>query len=71
MHGLSLLVFNHGFEFQYFVCNSSHDLTMLCFNISVIAIITVKSVDYCCIIHDIIKSEAIYLSKKFVLDDRA
>ena len=52
--------FNHGLEFQYSVCNSCHDLSMLCLNISDIAIITVKNVDYCCIIHNISKSEAIY-----------
>ena len=31
------------------VSNDCHDLTMLCFNISDIAIITVKSGDYRCI----------------------
>ena len=30
--------FNHGFKFQDFVCNAWHDLTMLCLNISDIAI---------------------------------
>ena len=57
--------YNHGFKFQDSVCNGCHDLTMLCFNISNIAIITVKNVDYHCIIHNISKSEAIHLLKKF------
>ena len=35
--------FNCGFEFQDFVCNDCHDLTMLSVNISDIAVITVKS----------------------------
>ena len=35
-------VFNHGFEFQDSICNGCHDLTMLCLDISDIAIITVK-----------------------------
>ena len=39
-------VFNHGFEFQDTVCNGCQDLTMLFFNISNIAIITVKGVGY-------------------------
>ena len=43
---------NHGFKFQYSVCNGCHDLTMLCLNSSDIAIITVKGVDYRCIFHD-------------------
>ena len=48
--------FNHGFKFQNSVCSGSHDLTMLSVNISDFAIITVKNVDYRCIIT---KSEAI------------
>ena len=45
--------FNHGFKFQDSICNGCHDLTILIVNISGIAIITVKNVDYCCIIHNI------------------
>ena len=51
-------LFNNGLKFQDSVCDGCHDLTMLCLNISDIAIITVKGVDYCCIIHDISRSEA-------------
>ena len=47
----------HGFEFQDSVCNGCHDLIMLSVNISDIAIITAKNVDYRCIIHNISKSE--------------
>ena len=39
-------LFNHGFKFQDSVCNGCHNLTILCLNISDIAIITVKNVDY-------------------------
>ena len=56
--------FNNGFKFQGSVCNGSHDLTVLSVNISYIAIITVKNVDNCSIIHNISKSEAINLLKK-------
>ena len=62
--------FNHGFKFQDYVCNGCHDLTMLSVNISDIAIITVKNVDYRCIIHNISKSEAINLLENSVLEDR-
>ena len=62
--------FNHGLRIQDSACNGCHDLTMLCLNISDIAIITVKGVDYRCIIHDISKSEPIHLLQNFVLDDR-
>ena len=44
-------------------------LTMVSVNISDIAIITVKNIDYRCIIHNTIKSEAITLLKTFVLQD--
>ena len=67
---MARLVFNHGLEFQDYVCNGCHDLTMLCHNISDIAIITVKNVDHCGIIHDINKSEAINLLENYVLEDR-
>ena len=36
--------FSHGFKFQYSICNSYHDLIMLCLSIRDIAIITVKDV---------------------------
>ena len=62
--------FTHGFEFQVYVCNDCRDLTMLCLNISNITIITVKNVDYRCIINNISKSEAILLLKSSVLEDR-
>ena len=63
MPDLSLFFFNHGLKFQDYVCNGCHDLTILSVNMSDIAIITVKNVDYRCIIHNIIKSEAINLLK--------
>ena len=62
--------FNHGFEFQDYVCNGCHDLTMLCLNISDITVITIKNVDYRCINHNISKSEAINLLKNSILEDR-
>ena len=43
---------------------------MLSVNIRGIAIITDKNVDYCCIIHNISKSEAINVLESSVLEDR-
>ena len=48
--------FNHGLRFLHSVCNGCRDLTMLSLNDIYIAIITVKGVSYCCIIHNINKS---------------
>ena len=61
--------FNHGFSFQDSVCNGCHDLTMLSVNISDIAIITDKNVDYHFIINNISKSEAINSLRNFVFED--
>ena len=63
--------FKNGFRFQDSVCNGCHDLIILWLNLSDIAIINVKNVDYCCTFYDISKSKAIRLSKiYYVLDDR-
>ena len=60
---------NHGFKFQDSVCNGCHDLTVLCLNISDIAIIIIKNVDYRRIIQNISKSEVINSLKNFVFED--
>lgn len=57
------------FQFWGYVCNGCHDLMILCFNINDNAIITIKNVDYHCIIHDISSSEVIRLLRNSVIDD--
>ena len=47
-----------------------HDLSMMCLNISDIAIITSENLDYCDIMYGISKSEAINLLRNSVLEDR-
>ena len=69
MRCLLLLVFNDRFKFQNSICCGCPDLTMLCLNISNIAVITIKGVDYCHIIHDISKCDKINFLEYFVLDD--
>ena len=61
--------FNQGFKFQDSVYNGCYYLTILSVNVSDIDIITVKNVDYRCIIHNISKSEAFNLLKNSVLED--
>ena len=70
MYELPLFIFNHGFKFQDYVCNVCHDLSVFCLNINDIAFITVKNVDYRCIIHNISKADVINLLKSAVLEDR-
>ena len=60
--------FKHGFQFQDSVFNRCYDLTLLSVNINGIAFITIKNVGYCCVIHNISKTEAIILS--YVVEDR-
>ena len=62
---ISFLIMDSNFN----ICNGCHDLTMLSVNISNIAIIIVKYVDYRCIIHNIRKSEAVNLLKNSVLEN--
>ena len=61
--------FNHGFRFQDSVCKCCYDLAMLFLSISNIAIITIKGVEYRCIIHEITKSETIHLLENAKVDD--
>ena len=49
--------------------NSCNNLTMLCLNISNIAVITARDVDHHCIIHAICKSKTVYLLESSVLVD--
>ena len=64
------LFFNHGFKFQYSACNGCHALSKLCLNISHIAVITAKNINYRCIIHNISKCKAINLLKNTMLENR-
>ena len=50
-----------GFIFQNFVYNGFHDFTILCPSLRDVAIITVKDVDYSCVIHGISNSKPIHL----------
>ena len=52
---------NKGFKFQSNVCNRCHDLLMMFINHSDIAVLNIKSDDYCCIISGLSKNEAINL----------
>ena len=52
-----------GFKFQPNVCNRCHELLIMFMNLSDIAILNVKNADYCCIISEISKKEAINLMK--------
>ena len=61
-----LLFVNKGFKFQLSVSNVCHDLLMS-LNVRDIAILNIKSADYCCIISGISKSKAINLMQNIYL----
>ena len=50
---------NKCFKFQPSLCNGCHDLLMMSMNLSDIAILNIKSADYCFSISGISKNEAI------------
>ena len=62
--------FNHRFNFRDSVCNFCFDLATLSLNISNIAIIDVRAIDYHCTIQYISKSETNRLLENYVVDYR-
>lgn len=60
--------FNDGFKFLNYFCNDCQALSMLCFGINDFAIIIVKVLNSR-IVHNLSKSEALYLLENFVFDD--
>ena len=55
---------------QKSVCNGCHDLLMMSSVINNIAIITIEGVDCRCIIYGVSKSDIIYLTENYVVNDR-
>ena len=62
---------NRGFKSQPNVCNRCHDLLMISMNLSDIAILNIKSADYCCITSGISKNEAINLMQNNNLTEKS
>ena len=62
---------NYSFKFQPNVCNRCHDLLMMSMNLSNIAILNIKSSDYCFIISLISKNEVIILMNNADLTEKS
>ena len=62
---------NEGFKFQPNICNRCHDFLMMSMNPSDIAILKIKSVDYCCISSKISKNEAIKVMQNVDLTEKS
>ena len=61
---------NKGFKFKPYISNRSHVLKMMSMNLSDIAILKIKNIDYCCIITGISKNEAIQLLQSIDLTEK-
>ena len=62
---------NYSLKFQPNVCNRCHDLLMMSMNLSNIAILNIKSSDYCFIISLISKNEVIILMNNADLTEKS
>ena len=54
----AIFVLGKAFQFQSYACSRCHDLVMVSMDLSDIAILNIKRIDYRCIISKISKSEA-------------
>ena len=61
---VTICIFKTKFEFQPYECNKCHDLLLMSVNLSDIAILRIKTINYCCIITGISKFDAIKLLLK-------
>ena len=60
-----------GYAFEEHVCNKCHNVLMTAYELKNIAILTVKRVDYRCILLGISKNEAVNRLKNSVLEDKS
>ena len=60
-----------GFKFQPITCSRCHDFLMISMNLDDIAVLNIKSADYCCIISGISKNEAINLMQNADLTEKS
>ena len=61
---------NKGFKFQPNFYNRCHDLLIMSMNHNNVAILTIISADYRCIINEISKNEAIYVMQNADLTEK-
>ena len=64
------LFIDNGFTFQSYIYNGCHDLSMLSMKPNNIAILNIRSVDYCCIINRASESKAINVFKNVNLSEK-
>ena len=66
---LKIITIKYCLPLLVFACNDCHNLLMFCLDNDNIITITVKGIDFGCIIHDISQSDANHLLENSVFDD--
>ena len=61
---VTICIFKTKFEFQPYECNKCHDLLLMSMSLSNVAILRIKTINYCCIITGSSKFEAMKLLLK-------
>ena len=59
-----------GFKFESYVCSKCHDVLMTAYELKNIAILSVRGVDFRCILWGISRDEAVNRLNNSVLEDR-
>ena len=59
-----------GYKFEPFVCNVCHDISLMTYELEIIAILNVKGVDYRCVLWNITRNYAINMLSNSKSDDK-
>ena len=59
-----------GYEYEHYVCNACHDLSMMVYNLDDFKILNIKDVDYRCFVFIMSKNDAIKLLINSLLDNK-
>ena len=59
-----------GYEYEQYICNGCHDLSMMLYDLDDFMILNIKGVDYRCFVFNMSKHTAIKLLNNFQLDDK-
>ena len=59
-----------GYEYEQYVCNGCHDLSMMVYNLDDFMTLNIKVVDYRCFVFNTSKNKAIKLINNYQLDNK-
>ena len=59
-----------GYEYEQYVCNGCHDLSMIVYDLNDFMILNIKGVDYRCFVFNMSKNVAIKLLNNSALDNK-